>query len=99
MSESRIKCFQEKISVSSEQSVQIRDSDKKCSNHKLISGIDMNQCCVKESQMDIPQTTWTPQLLDGSTHMRVRNDENTEDMLRNVLSGQVGLFFITDEKE
>ena len=59
----------------------------------------MKQCSVKESQMDIPQATWEPQFLEGSTHMRVRNDENTESMLIDVLSGNVGLFFETEEKE
>ena len=59
----------------------------------------MNQCCVKESQMDIPQATWTPQFLDGSTHMRVRNDDNTRVMLESVLNGNIGDFFKTELKE
>ena len=59
----------------------------------------MKQCSVKESQMDIPQATWEPQFLEGSTHMRVRNDSNTEFMLRQVLDGGVGDFFETKEKE
>ena len=62
----------------------------------------MNQCCVKESQMDVPQATFFSEdvlRLDGSTHMRVRNDENTRRMLLDVLEGEVGLFFRTEQKE
>ena len=62
----------------------------------------MNQCCVKESQMDIPQATFFSEdvlRLDGSTHMRVRNDDNTRRMLLDVLRGEVGLFFETAEKD
>ena len=59
----------------------------------------MKQCSVKESQMDIPQATWEPQFLEGSTHMRVKNDDNTRRMLLDVLEGEVGLFFRTEQKE
>lgn len=37
--------------------------------------------------------------LEGSTHICVRNDENTRRMLLDVLRGEVGLFFETAEKD
>ena len=57
---------------------------------------------LAESQMDVPQATYFNEFLlrlDGSTHMRVRNDENTRVMLESVLNGNIGDFFKTELKE
>lgn len=62
---------------------------------------DSDGVVLAESQMDIPQATYgNPEilLLRNSTHMRARNDLNTEIMLKRVLQGDVGLFFRTEEK-
>jgi hypothetical protein len=60
---------------------------------------DSDGVALAESQMLIPQATFAPQQLNNSTHMSVRNDRNTEILLRNVFSGRVGTFFTTQEKE
>jgi hypothetical protein len=73
------------------------DSDYNFSlRHKDSDGV-----VLAESAMDIPQATYNnPALLqkDGSTHMRIRNDENTKTLLLEVFTGEVGDFFITEEK-
>jgi len=48
--------------------------------------------------MDIPQHTAEPQLLIGSTHMQIRNDENLKESLEHIFDGGVGRFFETEAK-
>jgi hypothetical protein len=60
---------------------------------------DSDGVVLAESQMNIPQATSPPQFLENSTHMRVRNDENTKIMMERVFNGIVGDFFFTEEKE
>ncbi len=60
---------------------------------------DSDGVVLAESQMDIPQATFPPQLRSNSTHMSIRNDINTKTILESVFEGEVGLFFKTKEKD
>lgn len=51
-----------------------------------------------ESAMNIPQHTWPPQPMLGSSHMSMRNDANTKIELKKIFDGDVGEFFETPEK-
>lgn len=53
---------------------------------------------LAESAMNIPQATWAPQPVHGSTHMAIRNDKNMPIALKKIFDGGVGDFFETDEK-
>ncbi len=60
---------------------------------------DSDGVVLAESAMNIPQHTYLPQPMEGTTHMRMRNDENTKDELMKIFTGGVGDFFFTEEKE
>ncbi len=59
---------------------------------------DSDGVVLAESAMNIPQHTWEPQKMEGSTHMGMRNDGNTKDALNKIFEGGVGEFFRTKEK-
>jgi hypothetical protein len=62
---------------------------------------DSDGVVLAESAMDIPQATFTdPRLLrlENSTHMCIRNDVNTLEILNKIYEGEVGLFFKTELK-
>jgi len=75
-----------------------------CNNHFVYDNViewinkDSDGVVLAESAMNIPQATWIPQRIDGSTHMALRNDKNLKDELNKVFEGEVGLFFKTAEQ-
>ncbi len=61
--------------------------------HKESDGV-----VLVESAMNIPQHTFPPQPMEGTTHMRMRNDDGTESALTKIFEGDVGNFFRTKKK-
>jgi pimeloyl-ACP methyl ester carboxylesterase len=62
---------------------------------------DSDGVVLAESAMNIPQATYVDARIlqkKGSTHMSIRNDGNTQDILTNIFMGDVGEFFETEEK-
>lgn len=59
---------------------------------------DSDGVVLAESGMNIPQRSFDPQKIEGSTHMRVRNDDKLKVELNRIFTGGVGEFFQTDEK-
>ncbi len=60
---------------------------------------DSDGVVLAESAMNIPQHTWEPQKMEGTTHMRMRNDEHAKEELNKIFNGDVGWFFETKEKQ
>ena len=49
------------------------------------------------SASDLPDATFPPQIMENSSHMQMRNDENTKFKLLDLYGGNLDRFFETAE--